>query len=112
MRRRIGTIIALVMAGLAMAGATAWGALVLFYLGRGSGGVRTVEAWSFVAIGLVVLGALTVRRSRRPAVIGFAAAFALVLVVWGSASDRDHRRTERDRGGRPAGMVRTLRSYR
>ena len=92
MRRRIGTIIALVMAGLAMAGATAWGALVLFYLGPGSGGVRTLEAWSFVAIGLVALGALTVRRARRPAVIGFAAAFALVLVVWGSATplnDRD-----------------------
>ena len=92
MRRRIGTIIALVMAGLAMAGATAWGALVLFYLGPGSGGVRTLEAWSFVAIGLVALGALTVRRARGPAVIGFAAAFALVLVVWGSATplnDRD-----------------------
>ena len=92
MRRRIGTIIALVMAGLAMAGATAWGALVLFYLGPGSGGVRTLEAWSFVAIGLVALGALTVRRARVPAVIGFAAAFALVLVVWGSATplnDRD-----------------------
>ncbi len=92
MRRRIGTIIALVMAGLAIAGATAWGALVLFYLGPGSGEVRTVEAWTFAAIGLLALGAWFVRRARRPAVIGFAAAFALVLVVWGSATpsnDRD-----------------------
>jgi hypothetical protein len=67
MRRRIGTIIALVVAGLAMAGATGWGALVLFYLGPGSGGVRTVEAWSFAAIGLAALGTLIVRRARRPA---------------------------------------------
>ena len=92
MRRRIGAIIALAVAGLAMAGATGWGALVLFYLGPGSGEVRSALAWSFVAIGLAALGALAVRRARWPAAIGFAAAFALVLVVWGSATpsnDRD-----------------------
>jgi hypothetical protein len=38
--RRIGTGIALVVSGLAIAVATGWGVSVLFYLGPGSGAVR------------------------------------------------------------------------
>jgi hypothetical protein len=92
MRRRIGAIVGLVLAGLAMAGATAWGALVLYYLGPGSAEVRTAMAWSFAAIGLAALSALFVRRARRFAGLGFVVAFAPVLAVWGSATplnDRD-----------------------
>jgi hypothetical protein len=92
MRRRSGAVVALVVAGLAIVGATGWGALVLFYLAPGSSGVRSALAWSFVALGLVALGALAVRRARRPAGIAFAVAFALVLAIWGSATpsnDRD-----------------------
>jgi len=91
-KRRIGAAIAWGLGGLAMAGATAWGALALFYLAPGSETVRTAAAWGFAAIGLAALGALFVRRTRRLAAIGFAAAFAVVLAVWGSASpsnDRD-----------------------
>ena len=44
--------------------ATGWGALVLFYLAPGSERVRTALAWSFVALGLVALGGLAVRRAR------------------------------------------------
>ena len=85
-------IIALILAGFAMAVATGWGALVLFYLGPGSAGVRTAEAWGFAAIGLAALGALFFQRARWPAVIGYAAAFAPVLLAWFSATpsnDRD-----------------------
>ena len=90
--RRIGAVIALVVAGLAIAVATGWGAGVLFFLGPGSGGVRKTLAWIFAALGLVALGALAVRRARRPAAMVFLAAFALVLVVWQSptpSNDRD-----------------------
>jgi hypothetical protein len=92
MRRRIGTIIALVVGGLVMAVATGWGALVLYYLAPGSVGVRTAAAWSFAALGLVALVALFVRRTRRLAGLGFAVALTPVLVVWSSATpsnDRD-----------------------
>ena len=92
MMRRIGAIVGLIAAGLAITVATGWGAGVLFYLGPGPGGVRTTLAWIFVALGLVVVGALAVRRARRPAAIAFLAAFALVWVVWESptpSNDRD-----------------------
>src|SRR5436190_611247 len=90
--KRVGKVIALVVAGLAMAVATAWGAGVLFYLAPGSGGVRRALAWIFVALGLAALGALAVRRARRWSAIGFVGAFALVLLVWESptpSNDRD-----------------------
>ncbi|HEX6012689.1 MAG TPA: hypothetical protein VFY87_12990, partial [Geminicoccaceae bacterium] len=90
--RRIGRVIALVVAGLAMAVATGWSALVLFYLAPGPSGMRSALAWSVVALGFVALAALAVRRARWPVAIGLAVAVALVLVVWGSArpsNDRD-----------------------
>jgi hypothetical protein len=92
MTRRIQAVLGLAAAGLAIAVATGWGAPVLFYLAPGSGTVRTALAWVFVALGLVTLGALAVRRVRRPAAVGFAVAFVAVLVVWSSArpsNDRD-----------------------
>jgi hypothetical protein len=84
--------LALTIAGLAIVVATGWGALVLFYLAPGSGTVRAALAWVFVALGLITLGALAVRRARRPAAGGFAIAFVLVSVVWSGATpsnDRD-----------------------
>ncbi len=71
---------------------TGWSALVLFYLAPGSEIFRTILAWGFVALGLVAVGALAVRRARWRAALGFAVAFALVLVVFVSATpsnDRD-----------------------
>jgi hypothetical protein len=90
--RRILAILGLAVAGLAIAVATGWGALALYYLAPGAETVRTVLAWLFVALGLVAVSALAVRRVRRPAVLGFVMVFALVLVVWSSArpsNDRD-----------------------
>jgi hypothetical protein len=92
MTRRILGLLGLAVVGLAIAVATGWGALVLFYLAPGSGTVRTALAWVFVALGLLTMGALAVRRARRPAAVGFAMAFVLVLVVWSKATpsnDRD-----------------------
>lgn len=90
-RRRAGTIVGLVLAGLAIAGATGWGALVLYYLAPGSAGVREAAAWGFAAIGLAVLAALWVRRTRRPAILGFALALAPVVVAWESATPSNGR---------------------
>jgi hypothetical protein len=77
--------IALAVVGLAIAGLTGWGALVLYYLAPASSGIRSAFAWCFVAVGLAALGALAVRRARWPAVLGFALLLVPVLIVWGSA---------------------------
>ena len=82
MRRRSAAFLGFVVAGLAMAVATGWGALVLFYLAPGGARVRTPLAWSFAALGLVAVGALAVRRARRPAAIAFTIGLALVLIFW------------------------------
>ena len=92
MRHRIAVFLGLVGAGLVIAAATGWGALVLFYLAPGSESVRSLLAWSFAALGLVTVGTLAVRRARRHGAVVFAIAFALVLVVWSTvrpSNDRD-----------------------
>ena len=91
MSGRIGGVILWVVAGLVIAVATVWGALVLFYLAPGSGAVRETLAWLFAALGLVTLGALVARRGRRAAIPAFALAIAFVLVVWGNATPSNSR---------------------
>ena len=90
--RRILALLGLTVASLAYAVATGWGALALFYLAPGSETARTALAWAFVALGLIALVALAVRRARRPAVGAFVMAFVLALIVWSGATpsnDRD-----------------------
>jgi hypothetical protein len=77
--------------GLAKAVAAGWGALVLFYLAPGSGAARTALASGFAALGAAAVAALAVRRARWPAALAFAAALALVLVVWGRAIPSNNR---------------------
>jgi uncharacterized membrane protein YedE/YeeE len=84
-------VFVLAVVGLAIAGLTGWGALVLFYLGPGSSGVRGALAWSFVAVGLAALGTLAVRRARWLAVLGFALFLVPVLIVWGNAAPSNKR---------------------
>jgi hypothetical protein len=91
-RSRIGKITALVLAGLVMAIATSWGAMVLYYLAPGSAVARTAAAWGFVVLGLATLAALCVRRIRRFAGVGFVLAVVPVSIVWNGATpsnDRD-----------------------
>lgn len=91
MTGRIARVIAWVVAGLVIAVGAGWGALVLFYLAPGSSAVRETLAWAFLALGLVMLGALVAPRARRAAAIAFALAFAVVLVVWGNATPSNSR---------------------
>ncbi|HXJ78959.1 MAG TPA: DUF4105 domain-containing protein [Candidatus Methylomirabilis sp.] len=91
MTGRAISVITAVVIGLVIAVLTVWGALALFYLAPGSGGVRQTLAWVFVALGLVTLGALVMRRTRRVALPVFALAFAAVLVVWTTATPRNDR---------------------
>ena len=80
-----------VVAGIIVAVATGWGALVLVYLAPGSSAVRETLAWAFAGLGLVTLGALVARRWRRAAAFAFAVALTLVLVVWGNATPSNSR---------------------
>src|SRR5262249_38428065 len=92
MTRKVLAILGLVVACFALTAVTGWGALVLYYLAPGSDSLRTILAWGFAAVGLAGVGALAVRRARRPAAVIFTA--ALVLVAWSSATpsnDRDWR---------------------
>ncbi len=83
--------IVLVIIGLAIALAAGWGALVLLYLAPGSEGIRQALAWTFAALGVLVLGALAVRRARWPATVSFVVALVPVLVVWSSAQPSNSR---------------------
>jgi hypothetical protein len=89
--RRILKFLGLLVGGLAIALATGWGALALFYLAPGPGMVRTALAWIVVALGLGALGALALRRARRVALAGLAMAVLLALIVWSSATPSNSR---------------------
>ena len=92
MKSRVATAIGLGLVGVLVVIATGWGALALLYLTPAAPGVRTGLAWTFAGLGLAVVAALAIRRARRPALAGFAIAFALVLLVWSSvrpSNDRD-----------------------
>jgi hypothetical protein len=81
-----------IAAGLAVLGLAGWGALALFYLLPGSAELRGALAAGFAALGLLAVVGMGVRRIRRPAAFGFAAALAGVLALWARttpSNDRD-----------------------
>jgi hypothetical protein len=85
-------VLGLIAAGLVVAVAGGWGALVLYYLAPGGPAVRTALAWAFFVFALVTVGALAAGRRRGMTCLGFALALVLVLIVWGRATpsnDRD-----------------------
>jgi hypothetical protein len=96
MRSRIAAWAGRALAGLALALAMGWGALAVFYLGPGSEAVRTALAWVFAALGLAGVGALFVRRARRPAAAGLAALFALALLAFARATPSNEREWQPD----------------
>lgn len=79
---RIGRAVGLVVLGVLVVCATAWGTGVLFFAGPGGTRTRGALAVILAVIGLAVVGGLCVRRWRWPAVLGFVAALALVVGWW------------------------------
>ncbi len=96
MAHRIAAWAGFVLAGFALALATGWGALVLYYLGPGSATVRTALAWGFAALGLACAGAAFARKARRPAAVGLAALAAFALVFWSRATASNDRAWQTD----------------
>jgi hypothetical protein len=93
---RVATWAGRALAGVTLALAMGWGALAVFYLGPGSAALRTALAWGFAALGLACVGALAVRRTRRPAVLGLAALFAIALFVFGRTTPSNDREWQPD----------------
>ncbi len=74
--------------GLAVAGATAWGALALYYSDLPGEPLRIGLAAAFV---LGTLGAFLFLRNRRRTFLGFAVAFAILLAWWISIEPSNQR---------------------
>lgn len=75
-----------------VAGATAWGALALYYSELAGAGLRTALAALFAILGLATLALLGLRRWRWRALAAFALAFVAVLSWWSGiapSNDRD-----------------------
>jgi hypothetical protein len=90
--RRIGAFAGWLLAGIAIAGLTGWGALVVHYLAPGTPGVRSAAAWAFVAVGVAALAGLCWRRTRQRAALAFVLALLPVALTWASttaSNDRD-----------------------
>ena len=85
MGHRIVRAIALPTAVLAVALATAWGALALYYLAPASEGVRQGLGWIVAALGLALVTALVAGRWRVPAGLAFGAGLAVAVVAWTGA---------------------------
>jgi hypothetical protein len=79
---RIFAVAGLILPGLLLAGATAWGALALFYSCPGGDAVRMAMAGIFSLAGLVAIIGLGFRRLRKKALLGYLALFAVLLVWW------------------------------
>ncbi len=82
MTGRIARAAGLVLLGIALSGATGWGALALFYLAPGTPVVRVALACLFAVVGLAAVVALGFARARRRGLLAFAVAFLLVLLVF------------------------------
>jgi hypothetical protein len=72
----------LVVLGGLVAGATAWGAGVLFFAGPGGSRARPVLAAALAVVGVAAIGALFVRRWRGPTLCVFTGVLVLVAIWW------------------------------
>ncbi len=86
-------VLGLVCLGLAVAGATVWGALALYYSDLPGEPLRIALAAAFA---LGTLGAFLFLRDRRRTLLGFGVAFAILLAWWASIEPSNQRdwRTE------------------
>ena len=92
MMKRIGLVLLLLLCALAIAAATGWGALAIFYSDIKSEDARTALAAAFGVAGLVAVLALCLRRWRWRAAGTFIVLLALLIAWWSRiepSNDRD-----------------------
>jgi hypothetical protein len=88
---RIGAWVGRALVALALALATGWGALAVFYLGPGSVALRTGLAWGFAALGLAATAGVWVRGTRRIAGLALAVLFGVALLLFASETPSNDR---------------------
>jgi hypothetical protein len=89
--RRIAAGVGLVFVALALALASGWAALVVFYLGPGSETLRSGLAWGSAAFGLAATTCVLVQRTRRWAAVALTALFAIALLLFASERPSNER---------------------
>jgi hypothetical protein len=89
--RLVFRLFLLLLLGMAVAGATAWGALALYYSDIRSPDLRLALAVAFAIVGAAALVALALPRWRRRSVIGFVVAFALLVTWWNTIEPSNDR---------------------
>ena len=90
--RRAGTLILLIVIGVAIAASSLWGTGMLFFAGPGGPTLRAALAIALVVVALLAIGALRWRRWRWRAVAVFAVVLALLGGWWNTmrpSNDRD-----------------------
>ncbi len=89
--RRLFTLFLLLLLGLVVAGAAAWGALALYYSDIEGGRLRLALATAFALVGAVTVIALCVSRWRRRALAGFVVVFAVLVAWWNTIEPSNNR---------------------
>jgi len=91
-KRRLAKLLGQGLATLCLFGVTAWGILVIHYLGPGSTAIRVTLAVALAVLGLAALACVWFRRARGLVWLAYASALVWVLMVWHGAepcNDRD-----------------------
>ena len=92
LRRVVGRTVLVV----AVSGITLWGALALHYRGAASAPINLGLVGGFVLSGLAAILAVVVWRRVAPALLWFAAAFAMLLMWWGGIEPSNERDWQAD----------------
>lgn len=91
MTGRLPKVLGQGLATLCLFGATAWGILVIHYLGPGSTAMRLTLALALAVLGLAALACIWFRRAPGLVWLAYTAALAWVLMVWRGAEPRNNR---------------------
>ena len=94
--RAVSSVVLAVLGALLIVICTVWGTLALYYRVPLSGSWRLLPAALFALLGLAALLGLCLHSLRRPTVLSFVVAFALLLVWWGTIKARNDRDWQTD----------------